>query len=325
MVRIFRTQPRRRLSLPKRDVFGMSEGHIFHLRQILKMTRLFVVIRKVLIRNGRYYDTNKFKMKRLQQYIAKLLRDSISYEMDDHEFEIMVQRPIKPPRNESAYDFSRIGFSEKFRFRSPEDIVKLVQGLQIPDTGTTHGCKFSSHEIVLVSLCRLAYPLRWTDVMAFFPGLSRIQCIRAFYWFVNYMIENWGYLILNNREFWRPYLQSSAQAIRDKLQVLPRENTRLFFNNPNEEMGFNVFGFIDNTLLAMCRPGGGGNEGENAPRITQDIQRAWWTGWKKIHGLKWQSVILANGMDFEVWGPVSVRHPDTYTILESKIKISWKN
>ncbi len=41
--------------------------------------------------------------------------------------------------------------------------------------------------------------------------------------------------------------------------------------------------------------------------------------WKKVHGLKWQTVILANGMDFDVWDPVSARQPDAFTLNYSRI------
>eukprot|EP01036_Dinobryon_divergens_P054056 gene54056-72244_t len=71
----------------------------------------------------------------------------------------------------------------------------------------------------------------------------------------------------------------------------------------------------------MCRPGGGPlTDGEAAPRLPKEIQQAWWTGWKKLHGMKWQSVTMANGMDFEIWGPVSVRHPDAFTLNGSRIE-----
>lgn len=59
--------------------------------------------------------------------------------------------------------------------------------------------------------------------------------------------------------------------------------------------------------------------GERAPRVDNSVQQAWFTGWKKLHGLKWQTVILANGMDFEVWGPSSARHNDTFTLNRSRI------
>jgi hypothetical protein len=35
--------------------------------------------------------------------------------------------------------------------------------------------------------------------------------------------------------------------------------------------------------------------------------------------MKWQSVDLPNGMNFHVWGPVSLRHNDLYTYEYSKI------
>jgi hypothetical protein len=56
-----------------------------------------------------------------------------------------------------------------------------------------------------------------------------------------------------------------------------------------------IFGFIDNTLNSTCRPGGGpACDGENAPRNDPDIQRAYYTGWKKMHGQKFQTVDLPN-------------------------------
>jgi hypothetical protein len=35
--------------------------------------------------------------------------------------------------------------------------------------------------------------------------------------------------------------------------------------------------------------------------------------------MKWQTVDLPNGMNFNVWGPVSVRHNDIFTFYESGI------
>jgi hypothetical protein len=129
------------------------------------------------------------------------------------------------------------------------------------------------------------------------------------------MIVNWGYLLLNNMEYWLDYIPQSANAIRLKLANLPTINYRLFF----EEDNFNVFGFIDNTIFAMCRPGGPSTAGEQAQREDILTQQAWWTGWKKLHGLKWQTVILANGMDFNLWGPVSCRRNDLFTLNNSQI------
>jgi len=117
------------------------------------------------------------------------------------------------------------------------------------------------------------------------------------------MITNWGYLILNNRDYWVDKMVDQAEAVRLKLANLPWVNWRQHFPPADQPGGFNIFAFIDNTMIKMCRPGGGPlTDGEAAPRLPKEIQQAWWTGWKKLHGMKWQSVTIANGLDFEVWG-----------------------
>ena len=63
------------------------------------------------------------------------------------------------------------------------------------------------------------------------------------------MVVNWGYFILNNRDYWLPYVISCAEAIRRKLQELPNEQYRLYFPAADDENGFCVFAFIDNTIL----------------------------------------------------------------------------
>ena len=81
--------------------------------------------------------------------------------------------------------------------------------------------------------------------------------------------------------------------------------------------------FIDNTMFAFCRPGGNTTDGPAAPRVPLEVQEAWWTGWKKLHGLKWQTVILACGMDVDVSGPVSVRQNDVTQLHTSNIEERW--
>lgn len=84
--------------------------------------------------------------------------------------------------------------------------------------------------------------------------------------------------------------------------------------------GFKIFSFIDNTMNGTCHPGGGPTrDGTNAPRNDPLIQRAWDNGWEKMHGMKWQTVDLPNGMNFHVFGPVCLRHNDLYTLAESDI------
>ena len=120
----------------------------------------------------------------------------------------------------------------------------------------------------MVSLVRLSYPHRWEDVERIFVGIQRWKLQSLFYWFLDFMIENWSYLILNNRDYWTPQMPTMARAIELKLASLPNPDYRLFFP---EEVPFTIFGFIDNTMHPMCRPGGGpitgGVQAERVPKI----------------------------------------------------------
>ena len=62
-------------------------------------------------------------------------------------------------------------------------------------------------------------------------------------------------------------------------------------------------------------------EGTNAPRNDPEIQRAWYNGWKKLHGLKWQTIDLPNGVNFKVDGPFSVRDNDLTTLHNSDVLV----
>ena len=37
------------------------------------------------------------------------------------------------------------------------------------------------------------------------------------------MVFNWGYFLINDRDYWLPYLVSCAEAFRQKMQELPPE------------------------------------------------------------------------------------------------------
>jgi hypothetical protein len=61
-------------------------------------------------------------------------------------------------------DFVNHNFSGLFRFRSPEDLQRLYEGLQLPGPTRVKTYKTTGQEILMVSLVRLSYPHRWDDV-----------------------------------------------------------------------------------------------------------------------------------------------------------------
>jgi hypothetical protein len=87
------------------------------------------------------------------------------------------------------------------------------------------------------------------------------------------------------------------------------------FPLPHEPSGFRVFGFIDNTIIATSRPGTGPVEsGPGSRRKNTLIQRSFYNGWKKCHGIKFQTIDLPNGMNGYISGPFSCRRNDLYTL-----------
>jgi hypothetical protein len=320
MVASYKKVTRRHLALKKRDVHGISEKELVYVRILQKMLLKTIIMRQKYRKYGILTDARRKNFKKVIRYIgSSIFIDMMKIEVEEPS---KIRRSLKQRmRKTTVYDFDRNDYSSKFRWRSPEDLERLINGLGFPEIIKINKYVFTSHEVVMISLMRLAYPLRWTDILDKFPGREQWECSKAFYYFLDFMIANWGYLILNNRDYWKPFLADSANAIREKLAELPNEDYRMYYDNPNERTGFAIFGFIDNTMIAMCRPGGGPvTDGIQAERVDRLVQQAWWTGWKTFHGMKWQTAGLANGMDFEIWGPVSVRHPDAYTLARSKIE-----
>jgi len=210
-----------------------------------------------------------------------------------------------------AWDDRRV--PEDFRVDTKVELWDLFACFQFPDKMKSKwGHKFTGEEVFLFGMYRLCNVFKLqnqivTDVFGFHYAQLASEC---FHCFLHFMVTNWGYLLTNNFDFWVPHLQSCSASIRfkaiEKGVTFPRE--------------FNIFGFTDNTMNSSCRPGGGpARDGEQAPRNDPNLQRAWYNGWKKLHGLKWQTVDLPNGMNAHVWGACSVRHNDIWMLNNSNL------
>jgi hypothetical protein len=83
---------------------------------------------------------------------------------------------------------------------------------------------------------------------------------------------------------------------------------------------FFVAGFLDCNCLQTCRVGSGpSEEGPNGLRWDEEIQRAFYNGWKSIHGLKHQTFDLAFGMTADLFGPASLRRNDLHLLARSTL------
>lgn len=322
MFRIYlKSQSRRDISLPKRDLFAISALERNKLKNIEDCFKSCALALKLL----QIYDDGSHDeiQSRLKKVLLRLYDESFTLRAVEVP---IVESHRRKVRSRTIEDFRYLltsrteSFSSKFRFTSPEQLHALVTGFKLPPIIRVKGYKFSNEEVLMIALMRLSYPHRWEDVQQYFPGRDRQALQKAFYWFLDFMVENWAYLVTNNTEYWNEELPDFAEAIRMKFQRLPNESFRQYFPPAGERNGFSVFGFIDNTILPICRPGGGPiRGGEQSMRNPTLLQRAFYTGWKKRHAIKFQTVDLPNGMNYDVWGASSARHNDCYTLSKSGI------
>jgi hypothetical protein len=220
-----------------------------------------------------------------------------------------------------------LSIEQFYRFRSREDLTRLLAGFQFPHVCRfANGSKLRGETVLLIGIRRLAMAPTQTELAEHFFGSTRKDktILRALQFFFDHLVRHWSYLLLDNLEYWVDSFPMFANKIRAKM--LEKSRGVLDFEEQTlaQPDGFKVCAFIDNTMHAICRPGGGpANDGINAPRNDDLLQRAFYTGWKKIHALKWQTVYLPNGMTGHLWGPASIRHNDLWTLHESDIHNLW--
>jgi hypothetical protein len=199
----------------------------------------------------------------------------------------------------------------KFRTRKA-DLPRLMRAFRIPVSfTTTNRCSFTGEEVFLFSLWRFSDENILEDMAQHVFGREFTQWSRAFNKFVEHVFTTCIDILFNSLAFWVPFFPLFAEKIRQKLA-----DNGCFFAPGT----FNVMGFIDDTIREFCRPGGGpAYDGPGAPRFDPLLQQAFYNGWKKIHGLKWETLCFPNGLAGFMWGPCSARHNDLYSLLHSNL------
>ena len=135
-----------------------------------------------------------------------------------------------------------------------------------------------------------------------FGGDQSLQS-RSFSSFVDHIEENFSYLVDDNLQWFydNGFHEASCRAIERKMM----ETYKLEFP---EGWTNKVALFVDcNCQPTSCPGGGPAEDGANAERWTDSLQRSFYNGWKSVHGLKCQTVDDAFGITEDHEGPVSLR------------------
>lgn len=171
-------------------------------------------------------------------------------------------------------NFTEAEFKADFRFEK-HDIDVLAEVLEIPESFTCpQGTVVDGMEGLCMLLRRFAYPCRFSDIIPRFgrpvPELSMATTTVLEYIYTAHS----HHLSRFDQPFLSPeLLQIYCNAIKDKGAALN-----------------NCWGFVDGTVRPLSRPG------EN--------QRVLYNGHKRVHALKFQSVVIPNGLIANLYGPV---------------------
>ena len=221
-----------------------------------------------------------FSKKAILEASVYLLGDE---EIDEEEFlaiyEIATKKRQHPYKQYERIDdvldaISPEEFETEFRFGITE-LPLLLRALKIPEMFTcTNGTVCSGTEGLLIVLKRFSYPCRLSYMIPRF-GRSVPELSLILNEVISFIYTNHGYLL---RDLDQPWL--SSQHLEDFALAVHGKGAALE----------NCWGFVDWTVCPICRPG------EN--------QRVMYNGHKRVHALKFQSVVAPNGLIANLYGPV---------------------
>ena len=223
---------------------------------------------------------------------------------------IIITEDLSPRRRvlkHPFYTFDRVDPETCYVYYSilPQDLPRLHRALGLEalrgSIRLENGMEFGTEEALLILLYRFTFPTRYIQLVPIF-GRDHTSIGRVFNWMNKYIRLQHGHLVTNNLGYWKSSLEPFSEAIR--LKVLEKSGGQIHYNSGD----YLVCGFIDDTVIRICRPGGGpAEEGVNAERYNNLIQQAFFNGYKSCHGIKYQTVELPNGMCGELYGPKSFR------------------
>jgi hypothetical protein len=198
-----------------------------------------------------------------------------------------------------------------------DELERLYRVLRLDELGEfvqmSNGSRFGTEEIMIIALHRFSYPIRFTDMVQFY-GRDWSALSRAFNWFSKYVRTNFSHLIIDNMQYWKPCLEEFTEVVREKM--IEKSDGGVVYPPGS----LSVFGFVDDTVTRTTRPGGGPVEGGvEASRHNCLIQMAFYSGYKKCHGVKYQTLELPNGLCMDLYGPISFRRNDIEVCDESHL------
>ncbi|CAN8023026.1 unnamed protein product [Ixodes persulcatus] len=188
---------------------------------------------------------------------------------------------------------SSVVFKQQFRF-DKGDFDDLARGLLMPEFVTSsQDVVVPGREALCLTLRRLAYPNKWCDLEPIFGRHASVMSSVTSK-VLQHISKTFGHLLTNcnNHEWLTPARMvefasaSWLPAVHNKGGPLP-----------------NCWGFIDGTARPICRP--------------KRNQKAYFSGHKRMHVVKYQSIMCPNGIVCQLDGPYPGRRHDAGILRDS--------
>jgi hypothetical protein len=215
---------RRRAFARSRDLLlnGWDRNDAWHMSRMIKFVDSYERLAEILF--YRYKKISRFKLSRLQAIKRHFMKKLLLMTTNSVDVFSMVLPPIRRREEKATIDGWRdIAIPTDLRFETKANLREAFELLQFPEflySESRH--KFSGEEVFLFGIYRLAHSGTYSqeDIYAHFGFDDSPTCSKCFNLFLEFMVENWAYLLTNNMEFWKPYLPDCAEAIRQKCKEL---------------------------------------------------------------------------------------------------------
>ena len=187
-------------------------------------------------------------------------------------------------REVNEYDFNELFRFHKVDFYRLATAFQIPQHFKLPKGGTRP-------RIIcfLYMLWRAAYPTTYLKDELMW-GEGRGTLCEMFNLTMSCLFNNWALYLVRDLD-----IGTCRAQCRRWAAVISRKGA------PLER----CWGFIDGTIRETCRPVRG--------------QRGAYNGWKKLHGVKYQSIETPDGLMRQVWGPLLCRRNDNFLLAASQL------
>ena len=152
---------------------------------------------------------------------------------------------------------------------------------------TLNRCRFPVAEVAVTMLARFRSADHWSAV-AFLVGGRHESSYKIMFNDVVTLIHDFWFARLMDLRPWSQHCAAWAAAIHSKTHASPR-----------------CIGLLDGTFIEIPRPTG------------ENVQRQMYNRYYRSHGIKFQSVVVPNGLLFNLHGPNAGRFSDSRILCKS--------